>query len=328
MFSNTKWTKFWLSGALVVATVSVIVYASVFLWTGFGDNRADDSAVVATVDGTVITMGMLRREMVRDSGQESTRLNQLEARRAALEALIRTEVLARAALEAGYDKDPDFQSEYKDLDFQSEDGDPDVRSVHKLLLAQHFWTTHLRKQPAVRVPNEEVRSYYEAHKVDFEQPTRNRGSIVFLRSRAGAGGENRRALRQRAEGLVQDLVEGHKTFAEIAWQHSDDNWSRKRGGDIGWVTPGQKNYRLEQSALEALANIERPKTRPRVVETGRGIYLVQVTDRREPTTSLFEHARGSIRQQLLVTKQRTYSDAEYAKLKSRYSIEILEDTLR
>ena len=71
------------------------------------------------------------------------RFDEIQEKQMALEAVIRAEVLARAAIEAGYDQDPEIQEEIKRL------------------LGQRFWADQQRgRQPGV-ASEEDIRRYYD-----------------------------------------------------------------------------------------------------------------------------------------------------------------------
>lgn len=105
---------------------------------------------------------------------------------------------------------------------------------------------------------------------------------------------------QQLEQLRQRL-QGGEDFAELARTYSDDQGSRERGGDLGWVSPGMLAPPFEQ-AMNAL----KPNEISAPVKTPFGWHLVQVLERRQgPATP--QASRTQAREALL----RRRSDEEW-----------------
>ena len=304
---------FLLIGRVPIGLVCILLL-SPGVWSDSSDSSHEptapgDSTVVATVGDMPITAASVRREMMRAGGHDPKRFDELEEKRAALEAVVRIEVLARAAVDAGYDEHPEIQDEFKRL------------------LAQRFWADHQREKDPIRVTDEAIQAYYEEHQSEFERPVQVRGSIAFLRSRADASLEDHQARRQEAEKLANDVQQGRITFADLARRHSEDSWSRKRGGDVGWVTPGQRTYRWDKQVILTLSEMEQSEDRPRLVEADRGIYLVQLTGRRGGSAESLEHVRRQIEVAIVAEKQRAVTESDYRQLRDRYKLQVYEDRL-
>src|SRR5690606_40261944 len=96
-----------------------------------------------------------------------------------------------------------------------------------------------------------------------------------------------REIRQRVEG-------GTGSFEDLARQYSVDG-SAGRGGDLGWVYPGDTVPEFER-AMNAL----QPGEISEVVRTPFGLHLVQVLARRNDQASperLRQAAREAVRQE-------------------------------
>lgn len=80
--------------------------------------------------------------------------------------------------------------------------------------------------------------------------------------------------RETAERLRERILQGDD-FAELARVHSADQNSRVRGGDLGWVSPGDTVPAFE----ETLKNLELNEL-SEPIETQFGLHLIEVLDRR------------------------------------------------
>jgi len=100
--------------------------------------------------------------------------------------------------------------------------------------------------------------------------------------------------RRRLEELRERIVTGGADFTALARAHSEDPASGARGGEIGWIVPGDTVPEFER-AVDAL----RPGELSAPVKTPFGWHLVQVLERREdrlPPERLRLAARQAIRE--------------------------------
>ena len=99
--------------------------------------------------------------------------------------------------------------------------------------------------------------------------------------------------RRKLEGLRERIVRGGADFAELARVHSEDS-SAARGGDLGWVYPGDTVPDFER-AMDAL----KPGQISEPVKTPFGWHLIQVIERRTAGISperLRLQARAALRE--------------------------------
>jgi peptidyl-prolyl cis-trans isomerase SurA len=89
-------------------------------------------------------------------------------------------------------------------------------------------------------------------------------------------------------------LEGGEKFAELARSHSDDKGSAAKGGELGWVSPGDLVPKFEEAMNNMNLNqISEP------FETEFGWHIVQVLERRDHDDSkelVRNRARDAIRQ--------------------------------
>ena len=96
--------------------------------------------------------------------------------------------------------------------------------------------------------------------------------------------------RRKLENLRERLVNGGD-FAELARLYSQDG-SAAKGGDLGWLSPGDTVTEFER-AMDALKNNEISP----VVQSQFGMHLIQVLERRQRDVSE-ERKRATARQAL------------------------------
>lgn len=75
---------------------------------------------------------------------------------------------------------------------------------------------------------------------------------------------------------LRDRIEGGEDFAKLAKANSEDTSSGVKGGDLGWISPGQTVPEFEQQ----MAKLQPGQMSP-VFKSRFGWHLVEVLDRRE-----------------------------------------------
>jgi peptidyl-prolyl cis-trans isomerase SurA len=75
-------------------------------------------------------------------------------------------------------------------------------------------------------------------------------------------------------------IQGGDDFATLARAHSDDTGSALKGGDLGWVNPGDTVPKFEE-AMDALAAGETSEP----IKTPFGWHIIQVVERRDQDTA-------------------------------------------
>jgi peptidyl-prolyl cis-trans isomerase SurA len=126
--------------------------------------------------------------------------------------------------------------------------------------------------------------------------------------------------RRRLADLRERIVTGGAEFAELARLHSADAASAARGGELGWIFPGDTVPEFER-ALEAL----KPGEVSQAVKSPFGWHLIQVLERR--TASLPpERLRLAARQAIRERKSDEAFQEWLRQLRDRTYVEIrLED---
>jgi parvulin-like peptidyl-prolyl isomerase len=126
--------------------------------------------------------------------------------------------------------------------------------------------THVRESvPSPGVA--ELNEFYESHKEDFRvQEKRKIGVLEFPKEPSA---EDKIDAREKIDDAFEIVSDG-EPFAEIAPDYSDDQASAPRGGDLGWVKPGQLPGTLDSVAWRLGAG-----EISNVVETVQGFHLIK-----------------------------------------------------
>jgi parvulin-like peptidyl-prolyl isomerase len=308
---------FWLVSALLLIGASHQLYLTLGGGPRAGSSESPN-VVVATVDGEPITRREIVEEMARRDRLSPGMFAEPGAKLELLEERIRFETLVARARAAGYSEDPELREEWKRL------------------LVRRYESEHLDVPiAALRVSDEEVARYYDAHRADYTRPERRRVAVIFIELPPRATAEQVRAKAARAEVALAE-AEGERStgegaaqgFGVLAKRYSNDRATRYRGGDVGWLARGQDSYRWEPAVVDAMFALETPGDLSSVVRGERGFYLVKLIELEAARPQPLERVEPTIRRALLDAKRRKLGDAFYAELAEQTRIEIDLDALR
>jgi parvulin-like peptidyl-prolyl isomerase len=169
----------------------------------------------------------------------------------------------------------------------------------------------------ITVSDDDIAKAYEARREQFTRPGLDRFAILFQAADAKASDARKAEAKQRLEQAIA-LADANPAaggrgpaaggFGQVAAQNSDDQVSRYKGGDIGWIETGAKETRLPASVIEAGRALEKGK-RSGVIEAADGFYVILKTDARPGGVRPLEEVADNLRQQLLRDLRRTAEEA-------------------
>jgi peptidyl-prolyl cis-trans isomerase D len=149
----------------------------------------------------------------------------------------------------------------------------------------------------VKITPEEVDDYLQEHRPELVRPQVIRVREIFLALPEKATEAQRRQVKQRAEELLKQVRQG-EDFARLARTSSQDEASRKKGGDLGTVSRGQKPVAWEKVAF-GLAPGEVGLAR-----TGKGYHLIKVEQIKETEALPAAETKARVKEKLRQAKSR------------------------
>ncbi len=159
---------------------------------------------------------------------------------------------------------------------------------------------------------------------NLEEQTRARH--ILLQIAEDASDADRAAKRAEAEGLLAQL-QGGSDFAALAREHSQDEGSAARGGDLGWFPRGRMVAPFEEAAFGA----EPGTLIDHLIESQFGFHIIQVQGRRSGDVpedeAKRELAEGLFREARAGELAREEADRALAYLREGHSPEELDEQL-
>ena len=140
---------------------------------------------------------------------------------------------------------------------------------------------------------DELKSYYEGNKSQFDHPERAKSRHILIALRSGATPDEEAAVVKTLEGYRQQILSGKTTFAKISAQYSQDPGSKNQGGELGWASRGTMVKEFEDQIFEKLKKGEISEP----FKTQFGYHIVQLEDYERSYTSSFDKDRAKILEQ-------------------------------
>lgn len=220
----------------------------------------DPSKPLAVVNGKEIPS--LYGELVkREMAQGQPNAPQLDAR--VRDSLINLELLSRAALDKGLDKEPRLAAA---LDIRRKDQ-----------LAKAYLEDYVKAHP---VADAEIQAAYDKAKAEAVEPE-FRARHILVKTEA------------EAKKLIVDLGKKAK-FEDLAKKFSQDPGSAKNGGALDWSDRGA----FVKEFSDALAALKKGETTKTPVKTQFGYHVIRLDDTRQPQLPPLDAVRGEIVKQL------------------------------
>ena len=150
------------------------------------------------------------------------------------------------------------------------------------------------------VSDDALRAYYNAHLDQYKVENRAHVEHILFKT-IGKTDAEIAEIRQKAEDVLKKAKSG-ANFEELAKKYSEDDATKPKGGDLGWIVEKQTVPEFEQAAFSV------PKgSVSDLVKTQYGFHIIKVLDRETAHTKPFEEVRGTIVP--LLTDQKLSADA-------------------
>jgi peptidyl-prolyl cis-trans isomerase D len=150
------------------------------------------------------------------------------------------------------------------------------------------------------VSDDALRAYYNAHLDQYKVENRAHVEHILFKT-IGKTDAEIAEIRQKAEDVLKKAKSG-ANFEDLAKKYSEDDATKPKGGDLGWIVEKQTVPEFEQAAFSV------PKgSVSDLVKTQYGFHIIKVLDRETAHTKPFEEVRASIVP--LLTDQKLSADA-------------------
>jgi len=140
---------------------------------------------------------------------------------------------------------------------------------------------------SVPVSDAEIQAYYNAHIDEYKVQNRAHVEHILFKT-VGKTDAEIAEIRQKAEAVLKQ-VKGGANFEDLAKKNSEDDGSKDKGGDLGWIVEGQTVPEFQQVAFSL------PKgSISDLVKTQYGFHIIKVLDRETAHTKSLDEVRDTI----------------------------------
>ena len=216
---------------------------------------------IAVVNGKEIPSiygDIMKREMIAqgqpDNAQLQTRIR---------ESLINMEILSRAAIEKGLDKDPSLSAA---IDIQ-----------RKNTFAKAYLEDYVKTHP---ISDAEIQAEYDRAKA-AASPNEYRVRHILVKTE------------DEAKKVLSELNKKGK-FPDLAKKYSLDPGSAKNGGDLNWADPNA----FVKEFSDALVSLKKGEVTKTPVKTQFGYHILKLEDVRPSKIPALADVKGEVQKQL------------------------------
>ncbi|HXY76961.1 MAG TPA: peptidylprolyl isomerase [Steroidobacteraceae bacterium] len=238
----------------------------------------DTSSPVATVNGTPITRNFYEFYIKQATGKTSADLN-AQQRTAALDNLIRGQLIADQAVKDGVDKSDDV---------------PSMLELARLsVLQQAVSESYLKDR---KPTDQELRAEYE-NEINQMPKFEYHAEHILV------------ATEPFAEKVIEQLGKGAK-WDDLAKKDSMDP-SKSNGGDLGWLALD----RMPPEFAAALQSLKPGEYTHKPVQTQYGWHIIRLVETRDVTPPPYDQVKQRLVQVVEAKKFRAYADDLVSKAK-------------
>ncbi|MBF0450379.1 MAG: peptidyl-prolyl cis-trans isomerase [Candidatus Magnetomorum sp.] len=299
MVSNKQKRAF----ALGILLILVILGASYYYLTL--EKRPQD--LIAIVGDQKIFIEDFNEEMQRRGGRHLEKLDKNKL----LDEMILRSAMVDQALKMGINQHRDF-----------------IRIYENLLVGQYKKQELTPLIDGVNFSADEIQQYYTDNIQKYTQPAKARLAIIYMKTHSKMSDEKKQQILNRmneALNKAKQPVSG-RGFGRISVQYSEDQVSRYKGGDIGWLYENRA-YRWDANVLKTGFALEKINDVSDIITTDTGLYIVKLLDRRPSQITPFKKVKERIRhKQLLETRKET--EQKFDKdVRAKTPVQIYHDVL-
>jgi peptidyl-prolyl cis-trans isomerase D len=161
------------------------------------------------------------------------------------------------------------------------------------------------------IADQDVEAYYKEHGSEFEQPRRVHAAHILVRVPQVGGSEAENKAKAKVEAAIKRAQAG-EDFAKLATEVSEDTSNATRGGDLGFVGPGELVPQFEQAAFA----LKKGEVSAAPVRTPFGYHAIKVVDISEGGKKSFKEVAGQIRDKLMADRSDSAARAKADEVKA------------
>jgi peptidyl-prolyl cis-trans isomerase C len=166
------------------------------------------------------------------------------------------------------------------------------------------------------VSEDEMLAYYRINQKEFRKPASAKVKQIFIKAAGGETAETSEKARERAEEVLRRLKSG-ESFAKLAAEFSDDEATKAKGGDLGYIFEGRYGKQIDDTIFKMKAG-----ELSGVIEFPDGYRIFLVEKRRDAYTEPFKDVKEKIRVSIVEQTRKGIADELLEKAKKELGVEV------
>lgn len=173
------------------------------------------------------------------------------------------------------------------------------RDTLKKMLQQQKWMES-QLGDKVKVPEADVKKFYDENKKEFEHPDLVRASHILILVPEDADDKAVAEKKKAAEAALKRVTSGKEDFTAVAKEVSEEPNAKDSGGDLNFFP---KDRMVPEFANAAYA-MKKGEISKEPVRTKFGWHVIKVTDRKDAGTMPFDEVKEQVASYLEGSKRR------------------------
>ena len=270
------------------------------------DVKQDPPDLLVKIGDKVITKREFDARIAGLPAESQKRLKTEQQKKAYLDLLVQSELLALEAQSLRIDKETAIALRMDDLKTN--------------LLAQEYMQRQLAKLP--KITDRDIEKYYSDHKAELVTPPMVRAQHILIRVDSKAKEDEVKAAYNKTNGIRDEAVKG-ADFGKLAEKYSEDEANKVNGGNIGFFTRDRVIPEIFQQAFNMkVGEISQP------VKTTLGYHIIKVNEKTDAKQLTLVEASPRIRTFLENTRQQELLKKEIDRLKGKYRLVAYPEKLK
>jgi peptidyl-prolyl cis-trans isomerase C len=272
---------------------------------------SDSSELVAKVGEVSISLNDFEQQINQQNPLVRSRYKSLDQKKKLLDALVEREAMVLEARRLGLDKDPEVIRGYKKI------------------LARHLVNMEFNQKRVkeIEITNETIEQYYKENIDRYHAPDKVRIHQIFLAAPA-SDKKKRAAARKQAADLLKQLKAkktDRRVFLQLARQHSNDEATKRVGGDTNFKTRAQLEEIYGKAFADAAFGLKQANDLSGIIKDPKGFYLLRLSGKQAAIDLPLERVKGQIRTTLFARARGEAYRAFVEEVKNKVGVEIFED---
>ena len=252
----------------------------------------EDDMAIAQIDDQLILASQFMKEIQRIEEKTPQVLSTHIQKRALLDQWINVELLADAAIEAGFMNDFRFKTKLAEA-YVEDLADEAQRSLKPEL----------------------VEAFYETHKKKFDQISARH---ILIKTAPGISEKEKIEKFRALEKIRAELIQSPQDFGDFARRHSEDT-SARQGGDLGFFSYEEMVPEFSKAAFA----LNQPLDISPVISSPFGYHIIQLQDSRRG----FENFKSQIESQMIRNSRQNLLAQKIESLRQGRNIQTFESNL-